>query len=176
MREYIWLSAVNGGRYRQFPCDVSLYNFAVGMQTEGISRALGSGCIDFRFVARFTALERCGDKSDRFWLTDALMVLLAPFFPKLQGRPLARLVHHRRSVSATIIYWLKVLTLAVWVTFSARSGTKIAVPSSYFGKFFKFNWRFSELLQIKLYRVVLLDACETAEPARGLGQVKCQFR
>lgn len=60
---------------------------------------LGSGCIDFPSAARFTAPKRSGDMSDLFWLTDAQMARLEPYFPKSHGKPR---VDDRRVLSGII--------------------------------------------------------------------------
>ena len=61
---------------------------------------VGSGCIDFRFAAWFTASKRSGDMSDLYWLTDEQMAKLAPFFPKSHGKPR---VDDKRVLSGIIL-------------------------------------------------------------------------
>ena len=48
---------------------------------------LGSGPIDFRWAAQFTARKRAANMSDLYWLTDAQMARLEPYFPKSHGKP-----------------------------------------------------------------------------------------
>jgi transposase len=43
--------------------------------------------------------QQSGDMNDLFWLTDAQMARLAPFFPKSHGKPW---VYARRVLSGTI--------------------------------------------------------------------------
>lgn len=52
-----------------------------------VEKFLGSGPIDFRPVACFTVRKRAENMSDLFWLTDAQMERLEPFFPKSYGKP-----------------------------------------------------------------------------------------
>ena len=55
--------------------------------TEEIETELGSGPIDFRRTGRFTSERRSGHMSDLFWLTDAQMARLEPYFSKSHGKP-----------------------------------------------------------------------------------------
>lgn len=99
-----------------------------------ISQKLGSRPIHFRMAACFTVQKRGVNMSDLFWLTDAQMACLEPFFPKPHGKPrvddrrVLKLKDWRRvatrydrcpkvflsaiALAALVIYWLCVLTLA----------------------------------------------------------------
>ena len=61
--------------------------------------ALGSGPIDFRLTAWFTVRKRAMNMSDLYWLTNAQMARLEPFFPKSHGKPR---VDDRRVLSGII--------------------------------------------------------------------------
>ncbi len=60
---------------------------------------LGSGPIDFRRAAWFTARKRAVNMSDLFWLSDAQMARFEPYFPKSHGKPR---VDDRRVLSGII--------------------------------------------------------------------------
>ncbi|MEM1078937.1 MAG: hypothetical protein AAGI09_10455, partial [Pseudomonadota bacterium] len=53
--------------------------------TKNADYVLWSGAIDFCSVAWFTTQKRAVNMSDLFWLTDAQMARLEPFFPKSHG-------------------------------------------------------------------------------------------
>jgi transposase len=64
-----------------------------------VSGRLGSGPIDFRLTAWFTVRKRAMNMSDLYWLTNAQMARLEPFFPKSHGKPR---VDDRRVLSGII--------------------------------------------------------------------------